>query len=408
MKLISSILMIFVCFLYCKSQEYSTKIEKKAAEIHQKVLTLDTHTDTPLTLISSDYDLGVRHDPYVTHTRLDFPRMEEGQLDAVFFAAFIAQGDRDSTGNLKAKNRTLEILNKIHSEVGAYPNLASIATKASDAAKIEKLNKRAIYIGIENGYAIGHDISLIKRYYDLGVRYMTLCHTQNNDICDSSTDKKGPEFKGLSDFGKEVIEEMNRMGIMVDVSHISDDSFFQAVHISKAPVIASHSCARALCDHPRNMTDAMLKVLAKNDGVIQVCLLSEYVKNVKQQPEREKKLKEIREKYGDYTERTEEEIIEVRELRKELDKKYPKNYATVSDFVDHIDHIVKVIGIDHVGIGSDFDGGGRLVGCWDVSEMGNITLELVRRGYDEQQIQKIWSGNLLRVFNEVQNIAGVQ
>jgi len=404
-SIISALLLTILASCQSYHFPFSTNLEDKAAEIHKNVLTLDTHTDTPLTFMHSDFDLTVRHDPYETRTCLDFPRMQEGQLDAVFFAAFVAQGDRDSSGNLKARNRTMAILKKIHSEVKAHPELAAIATNASEAVILEKQNKRAIYIGIENGYALGNDLSLIKQYYDLGVRYITLCHTRNNDICDSSTDKKGAEFNGLSDFGYNVVAEMNRLGIIVDVSHISDEAFFDVLKTSKAPVIASHSCARALCDSPRNLSDEMLKKLAGSGGVIQMCLLSEYVKDVVQHPERVKELETIREKYGDYSERTEEEIIKVRELRRELDKRYPKKYATVSDFIDHIDHVVDLIGIDHVGIGSDFDGGGRLDGCMDVSQMGNITLELVRRGYSKNKIGKIWSGNFLRVFNQVQSLA---
>ncbi len=376
----------------------------KAAAIHEKILTLDSHTDTPLALVRSDFDPGVRHETSSRGSCLDFPRMKEGGLDAVFFAAFIGQGARNESANTATAEKVTHILKKIHSAVGQYPDLAGIALKPSDAYQLENAGKRAIYIGIENGYAIGSDLSLIQTYYDLGVRYITLCHTSNNDICDSSTDKKGPEHGGVSAFGRKVIGEMNRLGIIIDVSHISDAAFYQVLEQSEAPVIASHSCARALCDHPRNLSDEMLRALAEHDGVIQVCLMSDYLKTIEQHPDREKAQKALRNKYGRYSDMSDAEISEYRQRRREIDETYPKNYATVSDLADHIDHIVKITGIDHVGIGSDFDGGGRIAGCMDVSEMGNITEELVKRGYTEQEIRKIWSGNFMRVFTEVRKI----
>lgn len=399
--------LLFFSFAACAEKENNNEmsLKDKAAAIHEKILTLDSHTDTPLALVRSDFDLGIRHETSSRGSCLDFPRMKEGGLDAVFFAAFIGQGARDKNSNKAASEKVIKIIKKIHSAVGQYPNLAGIALQPSDACQLEKSGKRAIYIGIENGYAIGSDLSLIQTYYDLGVRYITLCHTSNNDICDSSTDKKGSEHGGVSAFGSKVISEMNRLGIIIDVSHVSDAAFYQVLVQSEAPVIASHSCARALCDHPRNLSDEMLKALAEHDGVIQVCLMSDYLKTIEQHPEREKALKALRNRYGRYSDMSDEEIGEYRRLRREIDEKYPKIYATVSDLADHIDHIVKVAGIDHVGIGSDFDGGGRIEGCMDVSEMGNITEELVRRGYTEQEIRKIWAGNFMRVFKEVQKIA---
>ncbi|MBD3223119.1 MAG: membrane dipeptidase [Caldithrix sp.] len=401
------LLMIVFSIMSCTNEKNDAEVtvDDKAAAIHRKVLTLDSHTDTPLALVRSDFDPGIRHEAAGGGGRVDFPRMQEGGLDAVFFAAFIGQGPRDNASNKAAKEKVLKILKHIHRAVAEYPQMAGIALTSADAYQMEKTGKRAIYMGIENGFAIGNDLSLIQTYYDLGVRYITLCHTRNNDICDSSTDPSGPEHQGVSSFGKDVIREMNRLGIMVDVSHISDAAFFQVLQQSATPVIASHSCARALCDHPRNLSDAMLKALAENNGVIQVCLMSDYLKTIQQHPEREAALKNIKATYGSYSSMTPEEIRQVRKLRREIDRKYPKMLATVSDLVDHIDHIVKVAGIDHVGIGSDFDGGGRIEGCMDVSEMGNITRELVKRGYTEEAIRKIWAGNLMRVFKDVEQFA---
>jgi membrane dipeptidase len=240
-------------------------------------------------------------------------------------------------------------------------------------------------------------------FYDLGARYITLCHTKNNDICDSSTDI--PEHHGLSDYGRKVIQEMNRLGIMIDASHISDDSFYEVIAVSKAPIIASHSCARALCNSPRNLNDDMLKKLAENKGVVQVCMVPSYVKEITPDPERKKAIQNLRKKYNNFSALSDEQQEKVRREWYAVNKKYPPTLPTVADFVDHIDYIVKVAGIDHVGIGSDFDGGGQLKDCQDGSDYGKITQELLARGYTESEIEKIWGGNLMRVFRQVVALA---
>jgi membrane dipeptidase len=278
--------------------------------------------------------------------------------------------------------------------------LAKIVLNPDDAYQAEKEGKRAIFIGIENGYPIGNDLSLIGHFYKRGARYITLCHTRNNDICDSSTDST--EFNGLSDFGVQVVKEMNRLGMMVDVSHISDSSFYDVLKVSEVPVIASHSSSRAICNHPRNLTDDMLIKLAENGGVAQVCILSDYVKEMPINPQRDSAQNALREKYRGFDDLTDEEMKNARKEWYGINKTFPPNLATVQDYVDHIDHMVKVAGIDHVGIGTDFDGGGGVNGCYDVSEMQNITIELVKRGYTEEEITKIWGGNIMRVMREVQ------
>jgi len=278
-----------------------------------------------------------------------------------------------------------------------------MARCAGDARRIEKEKKRAIYIGLENGYPLGNDPGNVELFYGLGARYITLCHTRNNDICDSSTDST--EHNGISEFGETVVAEMNRLGMMVDVSHISDKAFYDAIRLSKTPVIASHSCARALCDNPRNLDDAMLRALAENGGVIQMCILSNYVKTPDPNPRRDSAQAALRLKYNGFRDLTEEEMNKARKEWYAIDDIYPQKLATVSDVADHIDHIVKTAGIRHVGIGTDFDGGGGVEGCADASELGNITLELVKRGYSARQIRLIWSKNLLRVMRETEKYA---
>ena len=327
----------------------------------QKILTVDSHVDTPLHLMQAGFDFAKPHDPVKDHSKVDLPRMRDGGMDAVFFAVFVSQGKRTPEGHFAAMTRANLLLDTIYSVLARNQAEVGLAVTPDDARRLKKQGKSAIFLGMENGYPIGNDLSLIREYYNKGVRYITLCHTRNNDICDSSTDST--EFNGLSEFGKSVVKFMNKTGMMVDVSHISDKSFYDVIALSKAPVIASHSCARAICNNPRNMDDDMLRALAKNGGVIQMCILSAYV------------------------------------------KKTDTGLATVSDVVDHIDHIVKVAGIDHVGIGTDFDGGGGVTGCFDVSEIKNITKELVRRGYSTGDIRKIWGGNLFRVMNKVRKVA---
>ena len=374
---------------------------QKAARIHKAVLTVDTHCDTPMNLTRSEFNLTERHDAKSTGTKVDLPRMKEGGLDASFFAVFLSQGPRTEIGDANANKKAFEILKAIYTGVESSPNLAQIARTPEDAYTLKNQGKRAIYIGMENGYPIGHDLSMIEKFWKLGVRYITLCHTSNNDICDSSTDKKGAEYNGLSPFGVKVVREMNRVGMMVDVSHISDSSLYHVLRITKMPVIASHSCSRAICDNPRNLTDDGLRAVAKNGGVIQMCILSDYVKTPDPNPARDSARAFVRLKYHDFTGLTTEQERAAWDEMREVSKKFPQHLASVKDVVNHIDHIVEIAGIDHVGIGTDFDGGGAVSGCFDVSEMGNITLELVKRGYDEEQIRKIWGGNLMRVFTAV-------
>lgn len=384
-----------VFFSSCES------IEQKAIKIHNSVFTIDSHTDTPLKFFSEDYDLGIEHNARNGGGKIDIPRMEKGGLDAAFFAVYLGQRKRDSAGHASAFTKAEQIFTATRKAFEPYADLAQIVTEPEQGYQMEKEGKRAIYFGIENGYSIGNDINNINHFYKLGARYITLVHSSNNDIADSSTDKVGAEHNGLSEFGGQVVQRMNELGIMIDVSHASDSAFYDVLKLSKDPVIASHSCARALCDHPRNLSDDMLKLLAQNGGVIQMCILSDYVKKIKQSPERDSARMAFRQKHSDWSNYTPEQRKQGLRDWYQLDVDYPPVLATVSDVVDHIDHIVQVAGIDHVGIGTDFDGGGGVEDCFDASELGNITLELVKRGYSHEDIGKIWGGNFMRVFNKV-------
>jgi membrane dipeptidase len=385
------------------SSDPEARLKKKAARIHAAAFTVDTHTDTPMLLNREGFDFGERHDPGESRSKIDLPRMIEGGMDGIWFGVFIGQGERTPEGNRKAKEEAQEIIREIYHTIDKYSDDLEVATAADDLARIAKKGKHAIYLGMENGYPIGDDPTLLDTFYAKGIRYVTLVHSSNNDICDSSTDSL--EHGGLSALGEEVVRRMNDLGMLIDISHASDHTFEDVINLSRTPIIASHSCARAMCDNPRNLSDEMLLKLKENGGVIQMCILSAYVKTPAPNPERDSARAAVRQKHGNY--------YDLDEAGKEaflkdwyaVNRDFPAEMATVSDAVDHIDHIVQLIGIDHVGIGTDFDGGGGLADCFDVSQMGNITLELVRRGYTAGEIKKIWSGNLTRVFREVEAAA---
>lgn len=381
----------------------TTKLEQKAARIHAAAFTVDSHTDTPMGLNRNGFDFGVRNDPKETRTKIDLPRMKEGGMDGIWFAVFIGQGERTPEGNLKARNEVREITQEIYKTVDQYSDDLEVATRASDLATIAGKGKHAIYLGLENGYPIGDDPALLDTFYQSGIRYVTLVHTRNNDLCDSSNDSL--EHDGLSPLGEEVVKRMNDLGMLIDISHASDNSFYDVIELSRTPIIASHSCSRAMCDNPRNLSDEMLLKLKENGGVIQMCILSAYVKTPAPNPQRDSARAAVREKHGSYYDLDQDGRDAFIVDWYAVNDNFPQVMATVSDAVDHIDHMVELIGIDHVGIGTDFDGGGGLADCFDVSQMGNITLELVRRGYTAEQINKIWSGNLTRVFSQVEAAA---
>ncbi len=384
-----------------------------ARGIHDRVITIDTHDDIPFDFATEDVDPGVRGS-----RKVDLPKMREGGLDVGFFIVYVGQGDRDAAGYERAKEQAMTKFDAIHRMEEMYPDEIELAHTADDVERIAASGKLVAAIGIENGWVIGKDLSLIEQYQKLGARYMTLAHNGNNDICDSANprvDEPESEHDGVSEFGVEVIAEMNRVGIMVDVSHISKKSMLDAVRLSQAPVIASHSSTRALCDVSRNIDDEQLLALKENGGVMQTVALGGFVKV---DPGRNEAVAALREELGirgGRGGRGQAELSEAEQADREtrqaqfdermqaIDEQYPP--ARLGDFVDHIDHAVNLIGVDHVGISSDFDGGGGIPGWNDASETFNVTLELVRRGYSEEDIAKIWGGNLLRVWRETERVA---
>jgi membrane dipeptidase len=385
------------------SKKSDEKFEKKVHRIQEKCHAIDTHCDTPMLMVKPGFN--VRDEHQAPASRVDFPRMKKGGLDAMFFAVFTSQKARTPENYMNTYQQANQMLDSIHSTLKHNPDLATLALKADDLAKIEKTGKRAIYIGMENGFPLAKDLSRVEEFYKKGVRYITLCHSFHNDICDSSSDKKPAEHNGVSDFGKQVIAEMNRLGMMVDVSHASDKSFFDVVEYSKAPIIASHSSVRAIAQHNRNMTDEMIKKLAEKGGVIQICLLDEYIKNPDTTTVKFQRMKLLHKRYRESDKMSEAEKAALSKEWDEVEAMDQDKLPGVSELCDHIDYVKKLVGVDYVGIGSDFDGGGGLRDCADVSQFPNITRELLRRGYTESEIKKIWGGNLLRVFREVEKVA---
>jgi membrane dipeptidase len=376
--------------------------------LHERILTIDTHVDIPSNFATPEVDPGVRGERQV-----DLPKMREGGLDAAFFAVYVGQDERTPEAYAAVHAEALAKFAAIHRMTEMYPEHIGLAISPADVVRLHEAGKLAACIGIENGYAIGRDLSLLQEYYDLGARYITLTHNGHNDIGDSSDPLPrlgdgDAEHGGLSPFGEDVVREMNRLGIMVDVSHVAKSTMLDAVRVSRAPVIASHSATKALADVSRNLDDEQLLALKANGGVIQVVGLGQFV--MVDDPEKVAAAQAIRQKMGvtswqAYRALTEEERTAYRDAIAALDDRWPA--ANVSDFVDHIDHAVQLIGIDHVGISSDFDGGGGVVGWNDASETLNVTLELARRGYTDAEIEQLWGANLLRVWREVEEVRDV-
>lgn len=359
------VLLLIIVVIYMIKLNYdNNRLFEKANKIHNNVITLDTHCDINLKNFtdSINYSQNLK-------TQCNIPKMELGGLDVAWFIVFTGQGDLSEQGYKKAYDNAILKFNAIHDLVDTYASeKIELALSSEDVRKIHQKGKRIAMIGVENGYPIGLDIKNVEKFYNMGARYMSLAHNGHSQLSDSNTGEKDGVYlhNGLSKFGVDVIREMNRLGIMIDISHPSKEAIRQMITLSKAPVIASHSSARSLCDHSRNLDDEQLGWIKNNGGVVQTVAFKSYLNS----------------------------------------EKVKNNISVnVSDFVNHIDYLVKTIGINHVGISSDFDGGGGIEGWNDASETFNITLELVRRNYSEVEIEKLWSGNLLRVLDEVSETA---
>ncbi len=414
----------FLLVLSCKeaSKEIPLSTEEIAKNIHETVITVDTHDDINVKNFTDSVNYTQR-----LETQINLPKMKEGGLDVAWLIVYTGQDSLNSEGYLKAKENAMAKFDAIHRLCEELaPDQIELALSSDDVRRIHAAGKKVAMIGVENAYPIGEDLSNFEKYHELGARYISLSHNGHSQFSDSNTGEADSLWlhNGLSELGKKAVKEMNRLGIMIDVSHPSKEAMQQMITLSKAPIIASHSSARALCDHSRNLDDDQLKLMKQNGGVVQTVAFSSYL-NTEKHENRAAYMKTVYEQVADslgidwyersqfstLTDAQKESFIEnypkVTTIAKSqvASKKDAPPAVDVSDFVDHIDYMVKLIGIDHVGISSDFDGGGGIEGWSDASETFNITLELVKRGYTEEEIAKLWGGNLLRVLDEVQAVA---
>lgn len=335
-------------WLINESEQFRT-----AKQLHNRILTLDSHCDTPM-WFDKDIDFGSRDKKIL----VDLHKMTEGHLDASIMVAYLEQKERTDEALIAATAKANHLLTQLEEMVAHHSNYLEIAYTPADLYRIKAQGKKAIMLGIENGYAVGKDLSNVEKFRQRGVVYMTLCHNGNNDVCGSA--KGNEEGLGISSFGEQVVKEMNRLGMMVDLSHAGEQSFYDALEISSKPIVCSHSSARSLCNHPRNLTDAQMKKLAAKGGVAQMTMYHGF-------------------------------LVENGE-------------ATIRHAMEHLNHMVNIMGIEHVGIGTDFDGDGGITGCANASELINFTRQLLSKRYSEEDIARIWGGNFLRVMEEVQRI----
>ena len=419
-----NLLLFTLIICSCSQNKILTDDEliQKARQIHGNVITLDTHDDINIKNFTDSINYVQR-----LENQVNLPKMDEGGLDVAWFVVYTGQDSLNETGYKRAYENAMDKFKAIHRLVKNYaPDQIELALTSEDVRRIHSTGKKIAMIGVENGYPIGTDINNVKKFFDLGARYMSLAHNEHSQLSDSHTGEKDSIWlhNGLSDLGEKVLAEMNKYGIMVDISHPSKEAIKQMITLSKAPVIASHSSVRSISNHSRNLDDELLKMIKENGGVVQAVALGTYVNIDKSKANTaankvlyDEIAKEMNIEFLDWNEyrklsKVEQEvyfikyqkILKIANTRNEkINEKFPP--VNVSDFVDHIDYMVDLIGVEHVGISSDFDGGGGVYGWKDASETFNVTLELVKRGYTENQINMIWSGNLLRVMDEVQKIA---
>lgn len=408
-------------FLVCACNPASETLEEKARRIHQSVITIDTHDDINVANFTDSINYTQR-----LSTQVNLPKMDEGELDVAWLIVYTGQGELTPEGYAAGAENAMAKFDAIERLVEVYaPDQIGLATTSDEVRSLVAEGKKVAMIGVENAYPIGEDLANFELYRDRGARYVSLSHNGHSQFSDSNTgEADGFLHGGLSELGKQAIVEMNRLGMMIDVSHPSKEAMRQMIELSKAPIIASHSSARALCDHSRNLDDEQLLWMKENGGVVQTVAFSSYV-NTEKHNERNTYITALRTKVAaekglkwydrselrslDSSERDAfmgyyREIMEAADEIAATDPDAPTG-VTVADFVDHIDYMVNLIGIDYVGISSDFDGGGGVAGWNDASETFNVTLELVKRGYSEDDIRKLWGENLLRVLDQVQSIS---
>ncbi|KRG67623.1 dipeptidase [Pseudoxanthomonas dokdonensis] len=378
------------------------EVSARAQALHQQALVLDTHLDTPANFPRPGWDISDDHSHDGSYSQVDLPRMRKGGLDGGFWVIYTGQGARDAEGNRKARDHGLLRMTQIHEMLAAHPDTFELALSADDAERIAGQGKRVVFISMENASPLASDPSLLSAYHALGLRMLGITHVLNNDFGDSSTDKKGPEWNGLSPAGKALVAQANRLGIVLDGSHASDQVVEQLIALSKTPIVLSHTSAKDVFGHPRNIDDALLRKLAASGGVIHVNAYGGYLIDIPANPEREQALQALADQYPDESQLSEADIAAILKARQRIDQQYPARQASFDDYMRHLLHILKVAGPEHVGIGADWDGGGGVLGLANVGDLPRITQALLDAGYSDAEIKGIWGGNLLRVLRAVQ------
>ncbi len=374
------------------------RIPARARALHRRVLTLDTHLDTTMHLARPRWSVLERHSPRTDPSQVDLPRMREGGLDGGFWAIFVPQGPRTADGHARARDQALRIALRLREMVARHSDQFELAITADDAARIAASGRSIVYLSIENGYPLGTDPTLLRTFYDLGVRMFGPVHFANNELGDSATDPKGPEWGGLSPLGRQLVAEANRLGIVLDASHASDAVLDQMLELSQAPIILSHSGFKSVYDHPRNIDDDRLRRIAAAGGVISINSLPAYLQRVEVPPERAAALAPLMRRFMNYSELTAEAAAQFVAEREAIDRRYPVRAVDFEDFMAHMLHALRIVGPEHVAIGLDWDGGGGVIGMEDVTAIPRITARLLAEGYGEVNLEKIWSGNVLRVL----------
>lgn len=376
-----------------------------AAALHERLFVIDTHSDTPTASFAREgWDFAARHDPAVDRSQIDLPRLREGGVDAAVFAVYVGQMGRSPAGLRAAHDRARRHFDRTHAVLQRYADRCALALTADDAERIAAGGRHAIFLSIENSYSLGRDPANVALFHGLGVRMLGLTHMLNNDVADASTDPRGPEWGGLSPLGREMIAECNRLGLVPDASHASDDVLRDLLEISRGPVVLSHSGCRAVCDHPRNIDDELLRALAARGGVIQMNALPIALADDPGNG-RTAAISEILLRYRDAVISDEVSASEDRDYVVAC-RAHPNPVVTLDDFLAHLEHAVAVAGIDHVGIGCDLDGGGgHFPGLRDIADFPGITRALLARGWTEAALAKVWGGNTLRVLRETERLA---
>ncbi|MEZ5461588.1 dipeptidase [Dokdonella sp.] len=381
------------------------QVSEQASALHREAIVLDTHLDTPALFARPGWKILDRHSVANDFNQVDYPRMVEGGLDGGFWVIYTAQGPRTSEANLAARNAGLKRLVEIREMVAANIDHFEIALTAADAERIRNAGKRIVYISMENASPLASDPSLLSVYHDLGLRMLGIVHSSNNDFADSSTNPTGAEWKGLSPKGRALVEAANRMGILIDLSHASNDTVDQVLELSTAPVVLSHTSSFAITPHPRNLDDARIRKVAAKGGVIQVNSVAPFVHEMPNDPERRAAIGKIIEQFDAGDTLSPEQRVEIKRQIREFEEKNPLPQATFEDYMKHMLHILNVAGPEHVGLGADWDGGGGVLGMEDITALPKITERLLQEGYTPEQVKGVLGGNLLRLIDAAQGLA---